>query len=456
MKSKAMMLPLLALAVQAIITISSSTSLAIPAFARKEDVNCMVCHSAVPKLNRTGFEYRAAGYRMPDKIGVDTTTKDLGQMMSARASVAASRTDANTGTNGANIGTNTFTSTGGSIYALAGSWGTNFGSLVEFGLSSKTVKGTTGTALSGTTYPATSAPSISVGNAMIRGAFGTEEAHWNFRAGQMHVNEGFGAQDSSLASSQTITPIAPLTGLAAGVSNKWPGAAKLAPGGVPNTPGFELGYSLHDWEFALASLDGLEYDGIDQSLHAVGNGFSARDKTDPLFNDRDIFFRFNKFFGERSSVGGYYYQGAVSLPTVTDPAKTSAYASTFTVDRYTRTGLYGTYGVNDSLTLMLGYLLGTDSTSNVLGADVSTSGGFLAADLFHSETAACGVRFDMGNPSNDSGYAQSQQDIYWTKFWKSGAYVKIDYAHTETGAGTVATPNLGISGKLTATAYYMF
>jgi hypothetical protein len=43
---------------------------AIPAFARKYNVNCTACHSAMPYLNSTGRSFKEAGWRMPDEDGV--------------------------------------------------------------------------------------------------------------------------------------------------------------------------------------------------------------------------------------------------------------------------------------------------------------------------------------------------------------------------------------------------
>ena len=40
-------------------------SQAIPYFARKYDTGCSTCHTTVPKLNQTGLDFRASGYRLP-------------------------------------------------------------------------------------------------------------------------------------------------------------------------------------------------------------------------------------------------------------------------------------------------------------------------------------------------------------------------------------------------------
>jgi len=49
-----------------IVTLTSS-ALAIPAYARKYDMSCNVCHSPVPKLKSFGEEFAANGYQMKDK-----------------------------------------------------------------------------------------------------------------------------------------------------------------------------------------------------------------------------------------------------------------------------------------------------------------------------------------------------------------------------------------------------
>ena len=51
-----------ALALVACFGLTPAVALALPSFARREGVSCVTCHSMVPRLNRTGYEYRNAGY----------------------------------------------------------------------------------------------------------------------------------------------------------------------------------------------------------------------------------------------------------------------------------------------------------------------------------------------------------------------------------------------------------
>jgi len=41
---------------------------AVPAFARKYNVDCTYCHTAWPQLNRQGYIFRRLGYRMPWEV----------------------------------------------------------------------------------------------------------------------------------------------------------------------------------------------------------------------------------------------------------------------------------------------------------------------------------------------------------------------------------------------------
>jgi len=57
------------IAVLVVVVFATPDALAIPAFARKYNLACSSCHSAVPYLNPTGRTFKEAGYRMPDEDG---------------------------------------------------------------------------------------------------------------------------------------------------------------------------------------------------------------------------------------------------------------------------------------------------------------------------------------------------------------------------------------------------
>jgi cytochrome c5 len=47
---------------------TTAAAMAVPAFARKYNVDCTYCHTAWPQLNRTGLIFRYLGYRMPYEV----------------------------------------------------------------------------------------------------------------------------------------------------------------------------------------------------------------------------------------------------------------------------------------------------------------------------------------------------------------------------------------------------
>ncbi|MFO0700580.1 MAG: hypothetical protein U0236_15260 [Nitrospira sp.] len=58
---------------------------AIPAWARKYNADCGMCHYAsYPRLNSFGIEYRRMGYRTPSEINKDQQIQDVNHYLSAR------------------------------------------------------------------------------------------------------------------------------------------------------------------------------------------------------------------------------------------------------------------------------------------------------------------------------------------------------------------------------------
>ena len=59
---------------------------AIPAWARKYNANCSMCHApAVPRLNAKGIAFKWAGYRMPEEIGERQDVEKIQEYLAARA-----------------------------------------------------------------------------------------------------------------------------------------------------------------------------------------------------------------------------------------------------------------------------------------------------------------------------------------------------------------------------------
>jgi hypothetical protein len=52
--------------------VGPKTSVAIPAWSRQTGEPCSTCHDVLPKLNHTGQNFRANGFRFPDRTERDT------------------------------------------------------------------------------------------------------------------------------------------------------------------------------------------------------------------------------------------------------------------------------------------------------------------------------------------------------------------------------------------------
>ncbi len=59
---------------------------AIPAWARKYNANCSMCHApAVPRLNAKGIAFKWAGYRLPEEIGEKQEVEKIQEYLAVRA-----------------------------------------------------------------------------------------------------------------------------------------------------------------------------------------------------------------------------------------------------------------------------------------------------------------------------------------------------------------------------------
>src|ERR1039458_7779745 len=106
--------------------LSSTQSYGLPAFARKYQMECTMCHEPVPRLNEFGYKFRAAGFRLPSEIGKGEASRDYSDYIAARVvfdgtyeSIVGS--DNNTGVNTAALNNIGFESA--SIYPLVGAFG---------------------------------------------------------------------------------------------------------------------------------------------------------------------------------------------------------------------------------------------------------------------------------------------------------------------------------------------
>ena len=100
---------------------------AIPAWARRYNMNCTGCHYPVPPvLNADGLAFKWAGYRMPDQIGKNAEVTKIGDYLAARGIFQYAWTQ----TSGQPAGNNSFSVPSASVWA-AGPLGKWFGGFLE-------------------------------------------------------------------------------------------------------------------------------------------------------------------------------------------------------------------------------------------------------------------------------------------------------------------------------------
>ena len=110
------------------VSVASLTGRAIPAWARKYNMNCSGCHyPTVPRLNATGIGFKWSGYRMPSEIGQNAEIKKIENYLSVRGVVQYVYTK----TEKSEADSNTLFLPSASLFA-GGAVGTNYGAFVEF------------------------------------------------------------------------------------------------------------------------------------------------------------------------------------------------------------------------------------------------------------------------------------------------------------------------------------
>ena len=306
---------------------------AIPAWARKYNMNCSGCHSpAVPRLNAQGFAFKWAGYRMPEEIGESQEVKQISDYLAARFrfQYVWRKTDTQPSS------TNSFQFSDATVFA-GGPIGKYFGAFLEFEHAVDEVE--------------------LVNN--LYGVYGKERNYVGARVGQMHwLLRGAVAGVDRPTGISTPTPLSgPLTRnavpfafnidevggeafyvlgrnrLSFEVLNGVNAAGK---GDEPGTP------STKD----VAAIDQLIYDDDGSGLTAVAYRGSVAG-LDPAISKTSHYWRYgvsaNKIFKGFEAMGGYVYAKDEDLPV----------GPTFATESITGTGYwaYAGYTFPETLTL---------------------------------------------------------------------------------------------------------
>ena len=354
------------------------TAFAMPMFARRLGVSCSTCHTSPPRLNETGYQFRAAGYRMPAEIGKGGENKPFkffdynGVRLQARYDATRARTGPDA------PHSNNFNLFAAELYAFTGAWGKNLSSNIK-----------------ATIYPEKSYDTedhVRVeGN--IKATFGGEKRFFEVRAGVPHPMEGFGASDA------TITDTRPYLQENAANFNQ---TTFFTPWNFHQS-GVTFGYYQGRTAIRGLLLAGVRLHDNDHELEPFGRKEPFTDSS-PLSKHRgaDIQLLVNRILHfNGGAVTLYYYHGNMNIPIINSDG-------TFRPDKafrndFDRVAFYASYPVAKRLTLLGGVQRGRE--------DIATGGRFTSLGAY-AEAAApiindlthAGVRVDWFDPArNKSG-----------------------------------------------------
>jgi hypothetical protein len=291
-------------------------------FARKLGVPCETCHTTIPRLNETGYKFRAAGFRFPEQIGkADEKKFDLGDYFSARiqARYDAQVTNQPNGAAVANViggvpgprtSTNALSFQEATLYPLTGSWGKYFGSLSELSVSPEDF--------------------FEVENAYVRFVKGNEKGFFTARGGVFHPWEGFGASDRPFSNARPLFQTSPIS--AGGRSVPY----VYQPWGLDEA-GAEVGWEFTKLSLRAAILGGtfMRWDGdaraflpfgaqtgpwkgANQAVSALGKPFNSVAHNTPDFSTIATYL----LNPQGGGISLLYYRGNMATPTAcTDSTK---------------------------------------------------------------------------------------------------------------------------------------
>jgi hypothetical protein len=399
----------------------------IPPFSRRLNVSCNYCHTTIPRLSATGYRFRAAGFRMPEDIGKESTKKyDFGDFFAARiqSRFDVQVTNQPNGAAVANLvngqaGPRTTTVSPSfqeaTLYPLSGSWGKYFGSLSELSVSPEDF--------------------FEVENAYIRMVVGDTSAFFTSRVGIFHPWEGIGASDRPFSNGRPLfqSVVQSSGGRAVPyVYQPWGldevGAEVGGEFDKLSVRGAILGGTFIRWDaeantFLAFPAQTGPWKGANQAVSALGKPFDYVSHNTPDFS-ANVTYTLTENGG---GVSLLYYHGNIATPTkCTDgtaigktnsagevcgvTASTAAApfgavgntdfdftsASAFRND-FDRIGLYGSYPLGQHFVPSVGYQHGQDHNPD--GSTFSSTGAFVEGTYLINKHATAGARYDWFHPN---------------------------------------------------------
>ena len=340
---------------------------AVPMFARMYSYNCSTCHyPGYGQLNKFGYKFRAAGYRIPSDIGKDMNDGkfDITNYAAFRFSAGLSATTVSNANKSVTPDNASFTLGGASLY-LGGGISKNFFLYSELGLGDG----------SGV-FPGSS-PSLS--SAKMGYVSGTEDDFFTVRVGKFGA-DGFGGSDRGPVGNSTISSAVKPTGT-----------------------GLELGYTHNDFRATVSFYNGiqnLQYNGLDKTSTGAANTASPTATTSDSNNAKDIELTVNQFIGDDGlAVNWFFYNGfnGSIAQNGANYAVNTGGTGDATGQEYYNTAFFVSSPVVKNLDVKAGFQYGQTNSGVFAQAGpvgLTSEGGFAEIDYEADEITPLAFRFD--------------------------------------------------------------
>ena len=375
----------------------------MPAFARKFSVSCAACHTTPPRLNETGYRFRAAGFRWPEAIGVKDKSEHFDILDYIGARIQLRYTNARSKIGSADVSkTNSLNVPAFELYPFIGSWGKYFSADTKV------------------TFGQSGAPAIE--NAYLKANAGDEKLFFGARLGIFHPYDGYGASDSPATISRPLIQTTPANRNGSTFFTTW-GFDQL---------GGEVAVDYGRTSVRAALLNGLvlseQDDGTFKAFAAQGGALNPRFPA-PTSSTPDFQLFVNHVLNpEGGGVSLYYYHGNLFLPVVGS-------ADTFNLDKFDRVAVYASYPVAKRLQLLGAYQRGRDQLGTA--ETFASEGAFVEASVPIKKLSAAGFRYDWIDPSREgANHEVTATTAYLNAWFYKQLRVVAQYQHRNTRRGS--------------------
>lgn len=352
---------------------------AVPMFARMYSYNCSTCHApGYGELNKFGYNFRAAGYRIPKDIGkVQNDGKfDFGNYSTARFSAGGTVKTSTQPSNAPIPDSGSFTLGGASLY-LGGGVSKNFFTYSEIGLGN------------GTGIFSGSAPSLS--SAKLGYVTGNEDEFFTVRIGKFQ-SDGYGGSDRGPVGNPSISSLVRPTGT-----------------------GLELGYTHQDTRVTLAFFNGIQNGTTTGLVNSSGKPVTSTSIQAPASdtnNAKDIQIFVNQFIGDDGlAVNATFYNGFNDSIAANGTVNTNTDAD-WAGQEYFNTALFLSVPIVNKLEFKAGGELGQTNSGvfATTGTTGPTTGGFFGEATYEmDEMTPLVVRWDYTSTNLNSQYTDTQK-----------------------------------------------